>query len=171
MGHKSVTLRAVIPDSVRLGANPEHGRVAEDPDASRTHVHILRRYAESDCAYDLQGSRIDPQEGAVVAIADPDRTFPDCRPGWSPTDGDLADNRVRFRIDDSDGVACEYDGLARAIRRRESGRHKSGHDREYKHGAGREDPAGREPPLPDGLGPLLFSDPRRLRIRRLERAS
>ena len=91
-----------VDDLVDGGVDPQHGRVAEDPHASCTHVHILRRYAESDRAYDLQGSRIDPQEGAVVAIADPDRTFPDCRPGWSPTDGNLADNRVRFRVDDSD---------------------------------------------------------------------
>ena len=79
------------------GVDSQHGPVAEDPDASRTHLDVGGRHAESDRAHDVQGSRIDPQEGVVVAIADPDRPFPDGRPRRSPSDGNLADDRVRFQ--------------------------------------------------------------------------
>jgi hypothetical protein len=144
--------------------------VAEDPDASRTHLDVGGPDAESDRAHDVEGVRIDPQEGVVVAIADPDRAVADGRPGWSPSDGDLADDRVRSRIDDRDGLACELHRYARAARRLANGSYHSGRDHEPERGGERESLARRESsPLLHDLGPLFVSGAQRVRARCLER--
>ena len=144
------------------GVDSQQGPVAEDPDAARTHLDFGGRHAESDRAHDVQGSRIDPQQGVVVAIADPDRAFADGGPCRSPADGNLADDRVRFGIDDRDGVAHKLKGRGCAARRVASGRNQSGRDREDERGGERESPARRESPLlPDHLGRFLCSGPQR----------
>ena len=91
------------------GVDSQHSPVAEDPDASRAHLDVGGRDAESDRAY-VQGSRIDPQESVVVPIPDPDRPFPNGGSRRFPSNGNLADDRVRSRVNDCDGLACELHG-------------------------------------------------------------
>ena len=139
---------------------PQQGPVAEDPDASRTHLDVGRRDAEPDRAHNPSGGRIDLQQGVVVAIPDPDRPFPDGEPRRSPSDGNLGDDRVRSGIDDGDGVAREHYRVGRATRRVASGRDQSGREHEHERGGERESPAPRQSPrLSDRLDRPVFSGP------------
>ena len=99
------------------------GEECDRDDASCADGHVCRLHTEPDRANNLARSWVDPQERVIVAIADPDRPFPDCGSRRPVSDGDLAYNRVRLGVDDSDGVAREQERLARATRRVARGRH------------------------------------------------
>jgi hypothetical protein len=100
-----------VDDLVDGGVDPEHGAVAEHPDAASTDLHLGGRHRQSDRAHNVSGSRVDPQERLAVVVADPDGTLPDGGPRRSAADGNLVDDRIRRGIDDDERVAFQYQSL------------------------------------------------------------